>query len=39
MKVGEDKLIIGYSYIDKYKYGRENNTWKKIAITFYYKEE
>ena len=31
----EENTIVGYTIIDKYRYGRENGTWKKYAVTLY----
>jgi len=34
----EGKNIVGYTFYDKYLYGRENKTTKKFAFTLYHSE-
>jgi hypothetical protein len=34
--IHDDRLIVGYTLVDKYSYGREMKTWKKYTLTIYY---
>lgn len=36
--IHEGKEIVGYTFYDKYLYGREKQTSKKFALTLYYAE-
>ncbi len=36
--IHEGKEIVGYTFYDKYLHGRENQTFKKFALTLYYAE-
>jgi hypothetical protein len=35
----EDKTLVGYTMIDKYRYGREQNTSKKYELTLLYERK